>query len=49
MLHYVFSSWIEKTMTKQYIAIVKTDLFYNSVGLCKNFTFIFTQHDRKRL
>ena len=25
-------------MTKQYIAIGKTDLFYNSMGLCGNFT-----------
>ena len=39
ILHYAFSSWIEKTMTKQYIAIGKTDLFYNSMGLCGNFTF----------
>ena len=38
ILHYTFSSWIEKTMTKQYIAIGKTDLFYNSMGLCGNFT-----------
>ena len=38
ILHYAFSSWIEKTMTKQYIAIRKTDLFYNSMGLCGNFT-----------
>ena len=37
ILHYAFSSWIEKTMTKQYIAIRKTDLFYNSMGLCGNF------------
>ena len=38
ILHYAFSSWIEKTMTKQYIAIGKTDLLYNSMGLCGNFT-----------
>ena len=25
-------------MKKQYIAIGKTDLFYNSMGLCGNFT-----------
>ena len=25
-------------MTKQYIAIRKTDLFYSSMGLCGNFT-----------
>ena len=36
--HYAFSSWIEKTMTKQYIAVGKTDLFNNSMGLCGNFT-----------
>ena len=38
ILYYAFSSWIEKTMTKQYIAIRKTDLFYSSMGLCGNFT-----------
>ena len=38
ILHYAFSSWIEKTMTKKYIAIRKTDLFYNSMRLCGNFT-----------
>ena len=37
ILHYTFSSWIEKTMTKQYIAIGKTDLFYSSMGLCDKF------------
>ena len=37
ILNYAFSSWIEKTMTKKYIAIEKTDLFYNSMGLCGNF------------
>ena len=33
ILHYAFSSWTEKTMTKQYISIGKTDLFYNSMEL----------------
>ena len=28
-------------MTKQYIAIGKTDLFYNSMGLCGNFTLSY--------
>ena len=31
------STQIEKTMTKQYIAIGKTDLFYSSMGLCDKF------------
>ena len=35
ILHHAFSSWIEKTTTKQYIAL-KTDLFYNGMGLCGN-------------
>ena len=34
ILHYVFSSWIEKKQQKQYIAIGKTDLFNSSMGLC---------------
>ena len=38
ILQNVFSSWIEKTMTKQYVAIGKTDLFCNRMGLCGNFT-----------
>ena len=38
ILHYAFSSWIEKTITKKYISIRKTDLFYNSMRLCGNFT-----------
>ena len=37
--HYAFNSWIEKTITKQYIAIGKTGLFYNSMGLCGNFIY----------
>ena len=37
ILHYAFSSWIEKTMTKT-IAIGNTDFFHNSMGLCENFT-----------
>ena len=28
----------ENNSKKQYIAIGKTDLFYNSMGLCRNFT-----------
>ena len=32
------SSWIEKTMTKTIHCHGKTDLFYNSMGLCGNFT-----------
>ena len=35
--HFAFSSWIEKTMTKTIHCIGKTDLFYNSIGLCGNF------------
>ena len=39
ILHYAFSSWIEKTMTKTiHYHIGKTDLFYNSMRLCGNFT-----------
>ena len=38
ILHHACSSWIEKTMTKQYFAFGKTDLFYNSMGLCGNYT-----------
>ena len=36
ILHYAFSSWIEKTTTKQYITLWKTELFYNGMGLCGN-------------
>ena len=32
-----------KQWKKQYIAIGKTDLFYNSMGLCGNFTEKFTR------
>ena len=39
--HYAFNSWIEKTITKQYIAIGKTGLFYNNIGLCGYFTIIW--------
>ena len=38
ILHYAFSSWIEKTMTKTIHCLGKTDLFYNRMGLCGNFT-----------
>ena len=34
ILHYAFSSWREKTLTKKYISTRKTDLFYNSMELC---------------
>ena len=37
ILHYAFSSWIEKTMTKTIHCHWETDLFYNSMGLCGNF------------
>ena len=47
ILHYAFSSWIEKTMKKkQYIAIGKTDLFYNRMGLRGNFTKFVTVNHR---
>ena len=39
ILHYAYSSWVEKQWQKQYIAIEKTHLSYNSMGLCGNFTF----------
>ena len=45
ILHYVFSSWIEKTIKKQYIAIGKTDLLYNSMGLCGNFTRFLSEKE----
>ena len=35
ILHYTFSSWREKTMTK---TINRKTCFYNSMGLCGNFT-----------
>ena len=41
ILHYAFSSWIEKTMTKTIRCQWETDLFCNSMGLCGNFTLIF--------
>ena len=31
ILHYAFSSWREKTMTKNYISTGNTDFFYNSM------------------
>ena len=34
ILHYAFSSWREKILTKKYISTRKTDLFYNSMELC---------------
>ena len=40
ILHYAFSSWIEKTMTKTIHCHWETDLFYNSMGLCRNFAEI---------
>ena len=43
ILHYAFSSWMEETMKKTNIAMGKTDLFYNSMGLCGNFTEKFTR------
>ena len=30
-----------KQLQKQYISVEKTDLFYDSMGLCGNFTVIF--------
>ena len=44
ILHYAFSSWTEETMTKQYIAIGKTDLSYNSMGRCGNFTLLVSRN-----
>ena len=38
ILHYAFSSWTEETMTKIIHFRWETDLFYNSMGLCGNFT-----------
>ena len=38
ILHYVFSSSIEKTMTKAIPCDWETDLFYNRMGLCGKFT-----------
>ena len=48
ILHYAFSSWIEKTMTKTIHHHWETDLFYNSMGLCGNFIQITISHVKKR-
>ena len=37
ILHYAFSSWIEKTMTKTIRCHWENRFFYNSMGLCGNF------------
>ena len=34
----------ENSEKKQYISIEKTDLFYNSMGLCGNFSQISSSH-----
>ena len=36
-------------MTKKYIAIGKTDLFYNRMGLCGNFTMFSFNADLRDL
>ena len=45
-LSHIMHSVLEKRKQwqKQYISIGKTDLFYNSMGLCGNFTFNFSDH-----
>ena len=49
ILHYAFSSWIEKTTTKQYITLRKTDLFYNGMGLCGNLPPWLSTHWQRHL
>ena len=48
ILHYAFSSWIEKTTTKTIHCRWKTDLFNNSMGLCGNLTQFFIALKRSR-
>ena len=46
ILHYAFSSWIEKTMKKPYIAIGKTDFTPNNIlnqNFVQNEIFCFSQ------
>ena len=38
ILHYPFSSWIEKTVTKTIHCHWENIFFYNSMGLCGSFT-----------
>ena len=38
-----------KQWQKQYISIGKTDLFYNNMGLCGNFTIFSLADARKKI
>ena len=48
---YIMHSVLEqrKQWQKQYISIGKTDLFYNGMGLCRNFTIFSLADARKKI